>query len=247
MGIRRAIVGLGYVGLSRGWGDPASYLASRFADYGYLIRFLRQFRVNCVLDVGANTGGYARLLRRLGYRGHICSFEPNAEAFSALTASFRLDRSWRGFPIALGAKRARAPFHVASAHNESSFLDRPQTGWIRRIEEVEIERLDAVFEDLVQSIQDPRVLLKMDTQGYDMKVVEGASATLAKILALQSEVSVQPLYERMVHYTDALRRYEELGYSLMNLSVVVRGKTHGNVVEYDALMARLTSGDRIGA
>ncbi len=208
-------------------------------DYVYLRKFLRQFEINCVLDVGANAGGYALLLRRLGYRGRIVSFEPNPDAFAVISDRFRDDRNWQGHCVALGASRGSAAFHVATSDNESSFLGRAEGDWIARDDKVELVPLDDLFAGLVERLSEPRVFLKIDTQGYDQEVVKGAAGSLSRIVALQSEVSVQPLYEGMMHYTDALAFYESLGFSLMHLALVLRGKTHDNVVEYDALMARL--------
>ena len=45
-----------------------------------LSRFLSDFQVDCVLDVGANTGQYGVRLRQIGYRGLIVSFEPRDRA-----------------------------------------------------------------------------------------------------------------------------------------------------------------------
>ena len=49
-----------------------------------LSRFLSDFRVDCVFDIGANTGQYGARLRQTGYRGLIVSFEPNPSAFAKL-------------------------------------------------------------------------------------------------------------------------------------------------------------------
>ena len=244
MSIRGALVRLGYFATSRGWTEPAMGSFQHLTDYIYLRKFFRQFEINCVLDVGANTGGYARLLRRLGYRGKIVSFEPNPDAFAVLRGEFRDDPAWQGQCVALGSSRGRVAFHVATSNNESSFLDRPEGDWVARVDEVELIPLDALFADLVKPLDRPRVFLKMDTQGYDLEVIRGATACLDGIVAIQSEVSVQPLYEGMTHYTDALAHYESLGYTLMHLALVLRGKKHENVVEYDALMARLDDGGR---
>lgn len=236
---RRAFVRVGYSLISRGWADSPADLMNHFADYAYLKRFLDQFGINCVLDVGANTGGYAQLLRRVGYRGQIVSFEPNPDAFLPMSKIFRDDPHWNGFQLALGSARKSAGFHVGISDNESSFLERSTEDWIARVDEVEVMRLDSLFTEIVKPLVHPRVLLKLDTQGYDLEVIEGAKTCLEQIIALQSEISVKPLYQQMPHYTDALALYESLGYSLMHLAPVLRGKKHGNIVEYDAVMARL--------
>ena len=61
-----------------------------------------------------------------------------------------------------------------------------------------------------------------------------------KILGLQSEVSVVPLYDGMPHYTKSLETYERLGFGLVDLFVVNRTK-EGHVMEYDCIMERCTA------
>ena len=78
----------------------------------------------------------------------------------------------------------------------------------------------------------------MDTQGYDLEVLKGCARWIERVFALQSEISITPLYHEMPHYTQALELYESLGFSLMNLYVVGRAK-RGSIIEYDCVMARL--------
>ena len=54
-----------------------------------------------------------------------------------------------------------------------------------RVEDVEVRRLDSVFGDLIREIDEPRVFLKMDTQGFDLQVFFGASSCLDHIVGLQ--------------------------------------------------------------
>ena len=50
----------------------------------HLKHLTRRLEINCVLDVGAHQGGYARLLRReAGFGGEIVSFEPAAASWAS--------------------------------------------------------------------------------------------------------------------------------------------------------------------
>jgi hypothetical protein len=59
-----------------------------------LSRFLSDFRVDCVFDVGANIGQYGGRLRQTGSRGLIVSFEPNPSAFAQLQGEAEGDANW---------------------------------------------------------------------------------------------------------------------------------------------------------
>lgn len=59
--------------------------------------------------------------------------------------------------------------------------------------EVAVQRLDEVFEEICQP--GDRVVVKVDTQGYEREVLIGAEASLGRIDAIQLELSFVPLYE----------------------------------------------------
>jgi hypothetical protein len=50
-------------------------------EYFFLKQVLDKGEVNCVLDVGANRGQFASILRKIGYGGQIISFEPSLHDF----------------------------------------------------------------------------------------------------------------------------------------------------------------------
>jgi len=208
----------------------------RLTELIHLKDFLALLNINCVLDVGANRGQFAHDLRGVGYDGHIISFEPIQNEFSALSQSFTDDLKWQGYQFALGRESKSLSLNVSRLTVMSSFLKSAHET-STECQEVEIKRLDTLFPELVKDIPHPRVFLKMDTQGYDLEVFKGASGCIAEIVALQSELSVQPYYENMPHYLEALETYESFGFELYNLSVVNRGSS-GGLLELNALMRR---------
>lgn len=211
-----------------------------------LRRCLRELRINCVLDVGANEGQFTTRLRRLGYKGRIYSFEPNPQAFRRLGETHGRDRHWRGFPIALGSIPETKPFYVHAESSLSSFLVPLERSRVIAVANVEVQRLDAIFADIVAEVQHPRILLKMDTQGWDIEVAKGAGSALTQIAALLSELSVQALYEGMTPYHEALNFYTREGFILYDVTPVNRA-ANGTVVECDCLMIRSDDGNRVSA
>lgn len=224
------------------WGTPLPrQLVGGYLEWTLLRDTLAAYQINCVLDVGANTGQFARNLRRVGYQGHICSFEPVEEAYLTLTTCFRSDSKWAGYNYALGSENTQRTFHVTVEPTAmSSFLQPQDTGWKLREAVVEIKRLDGVFQDVIEAteLKRPRVFLKMDTQGYDLEVFNGAEHCLDQILGLQSEVSVKPVYQGMPHYLDSIRTYESHGFELHGLAEVFRHPQRNNLIEMNCVMMR---------
>lgn len=212
-----------------------------YLEWTLLRDILRDHAINCVLDVGANTGQFARNLRRVGYRGYICSFEPVKEAYTALSLCFRDDPRWLGYNYALGNENTRQAMNIAvESTTMSSFLPPQSADWKLHQAMVEMKRLDEVYESLIAAtgLQYPHVFLKMDTQGYDLEVFNGATGCIPHILGIQSEVSVKPIYAGMPHYLEALRTYETQGFRLHGLAEVRRDPEQGAIIEMNCVMMR---------
>ena len=209
----------------------------RFFEAAHLKTLMAALEIDCVLDVGANRGQFGRDLRAIGYAGRIVSFEPVPTAFAALSELAARDPLWTAHPIALGSESTTATIHVPDETSGSSFLDLVEDLHFES-ERVPIERLDAVFPTLDMGSDSPRVLLKMDTQGFDLQVFAGASGCLDQILALQSELSVVPIYKGMPDYLEALSVYEDAGFGLFNLALVNR-TADSRILELNCLMERL--------
>jgi FkbM family methyltransferase len=202
--------------------------------------------VNCVIDVGAHEGEFYRLLRQAGYTGAIVSFEPLPESFIELRREAAGDPKWRGYNLALGTETGRKAINVPDSTGFTSFLrpnayceERfPHARWEGRTVDVQVERLEALYPQVVDGIARPRVFLKMDTQGWDIRVLEGAGAALPDVVMLQSEVSVIPIYDGMSSIVESIAYYNALGFEFTNLFPVTFDAEGIRVVEYDCVMRR---------
>lgn len=211
----------------------------------HLHNMLHKHGINTIIDVGANEGQYGKMLRNIGFTGTILSFEPLSDAYQILSTHAKSDKSWHTYNFALGDKEEKLDLNVASYNDFSSFLlpnayceDTFQhKSRIVNHEKVEIKVLDRIFDDLPDT-GNHRIHLKMDTQGFDLKVFKGASNSLKNIQTMQSEVSIRELYNGMPDYLTALKIYTDSGFMISGLFPVTRDKKDLSVIEFDCVMVK---------
>ncbi|KQW42081.1 hypothetical protein ASD88_24120 [Pelomonas sp. Root662] len=184
----------------------------------YLRRLFDRLDIDLVIDVGANRGQYADFIRRrVGYRGEMVSFEPIPALARDLKQRGERDAKWSVHACALGARAETRPFHVVQSSPMSSLLT-PSTEATSRLSdfttvretlEINVDTLDAALTSFPHS---RNVYLKLDVQGYERQVLDGAIASMPRIAALQAELSVVPMYEGQPHYLDLMTHIESLGY-----------------------------------
>lgn len=210
----------------------------------HLRALFRRLKINCVLDVGGNLGQYRDFLRDdVGYQGRIISFEPIAALANALEERAKGDPSWEICRCALGAADEERVLHVMKHPNFSSFLA-PTTSavdqfaeWnsIEHEESVPVRRLDTVLRTLPSLHGLDRPYLKMDTQGFDLEVVRGATAVLPTVRALQTEASILPIYHGMPSWITAVETLQGLGFEISGF-FPVSTDPNMRLIEVDCVM-----------
>jgi FkbM family methyltransferase len=233
---------------TQGWVAFPEWRLARWPAEQHLSRVFAAYDIDCVLDVGANTGQFRDLLRNeVGYRGPIQSFEPVSAHVSTLRARAASDPSWRIWPWALGRESQKKSINLYSSPGLSSLLPpdldamhkllpRPDTT-LTGTEEVTVRRLDEVFAEVTAGLTFNNVFLKLDTQGYDLDVIEGAGSVLEKVAALQTELSVLPIYQTIPDYRVALQTLTERGYAISGIFPVTHDPAL-RIIEMDCVMVR---------
>jgi len=210
----------------------------------HLRELFARLEINCVLDVGANTGQYHDFLRNhVGYEGRIVSFEPVAELAHVLNARADKESKWDVCRFALGSCDETRTINVTKTTQFSSFLqpdfstvdDYLDLNQIEHQETVTIRKLDSVMDEIGIRLENDQIYMKIDTQGFDLEVVKGASRTLGRILAMQTEVSVLKIYEGMPDFLTAIRVLCEKGFDITAMFPVCRDRML-RVVEFDCVM-----------
>jgi FkbM family methyltransferase len=209
-----------------------------------LKQFLTVARPNVVFDVGANVGQYGLSLRKCGFEGRIVSFEAIASVHAQLAALAARDHDWLVAPCcALGRTAGESNINVAGNSVSSSLLPMrdahlqasPNSAYVAR-EAVRVERLDDVAEPLLP--KDGRLLLKVDTQGYEEEVLAGADLILKNVSAMQLELSVVPLYQGAPDLRRMLELCENLGFRLHGLIPGFFEEKTGRLLQMDGFFLR---------
>ena len=213
-----------------------------FAAERSITALIRQERINLVLDVGANDGGFAGELRAWGYSGRIISFEPLREAHSRLKKRAEPDPRWIiADRTALGAAPGTVEIHVSGTSTSSSILGMlpllsetsPQSNYVGT-EKVEVHPLD----HLSPLNSTDRALLKIDVQGYETQVLAGALQVLKGCRAVISEMSLVPLYEGQTLASDIWDLLRTQGFLLWSLEPGFRNPSTGQVLQFDGIFVR---------
>lgn len=214
------------------------------SDSGQLVTMLSRHNVDIVFDVGANTGQFATTLRRAGYTGRLVSFEPLSSAHAELLEASRGDKQWDIAPrVAIGDNEGEIEIHIAGNSVSSSALEMleshakaaPDSAFVGT-ERVPLTRLDTVAGTYLGA--DAVSFLKIDTQGYEDRVLDGATALLQEAKGLQLELSLVPLYEGQQLFDVLVERLRTMGFSIWAIWPGFFDPHNGRMLQVDATFFR---------
>lgn len=214
------------------------------SDMGRLSRMLSTHNINLVFDVGANVGQFAAALRRSGYSQKIISFEPLSTAHSKLTVESRHDQNWEIAPrVAIGDQEGEIIIHIAGNEVSSSALDMlqshvaaaPDSAYIGS-ELVRVCPLDSIATRYLSGKS--ALFLKVDTQGYERQVLDGAPRSLQQAKGIQLELSLIPLYENQELFDTLVKRLTNAGFSIWSIEPGFCDPKLGRMLQVDVTFFR---------
>jgi FkbM family methyltransferase len=197
--------------------------------------------VDVVLDVGANAGQYGAMLREGGFRGRLVSLEPVAEAYAELERRAAADGAWEAVRVAASDRDGEITLNVTGDSRSSSVLPRNERfagkpGWEpRESRRVTARRLDGLIGELLRP--EEHAYLKLDIQGYERHVLDGAGDALARFQGLELELSVTPLYEGQPSLAEMLPLLAERGFRPVCIEPILLDDD-GLLMELDGVFAR---------
>lgn len=208
-----------------------------------LHRFINTRAIDLVVDVGANLGQFAQGMRTRGYRGPIHSFEPVSTVYTPLAAKAARDPQWRTTRSAVGAAAGEAEIQIYRNHTLSSLHPIDAGGaatigvdpTVVMTETIPVTTLDTAL----AGDRSSAIFLKIDTQGHERSVLDGAARTLEHTIGLLLELPVEHLYQGIWSFNDAIAHLDALGFVPAQFRVVnTMIDDPASAMEFDCLFRR---------
>ncbi len=204
---------------------------------------LRNLPIRTIVDVGANTGQFAAHISPIFPQASLYCFEPLAEPFAELQrwANAQADRV-RVFNVALGAVEGEASMFRHTEHSASSSLLAttevcnqlyPQT----RAQDSVMVKLTTLDAALANYSLQPEILIKLDTQGYERQVIQGATNTFRQARACIVEINLFKLYDQQPSFIELAGMLNEFGFRYAGNLEQTYSPT-GEVVYIDAMFLK---------
>jgi FkbM family methyltransferase len=195
-----------------------------------------------VVDVGANVGQFAVACAKIFPGITVHSFEPLPNCLKQLKRNVLRLGGVLIYPVALGAECGEVTMHVNSHSHSSSILalgERHRRAFpdAREIDVIKVKMSTLDVEMKPISLERP-VLLKLDVQGYEPQVLEGAVETLKRVDHVLLEASFRPLYEGERTFMDIARTMQDRGFRFLRPVGWLDDPNTGETLQMDALFVR---------
>ena len=217
------------------------------SDYSILYRIIRNNDIDLIVDVGANVGQYASLVGSIGYKNQIFSIEPLNDAHEILCKKSERDFKWKVLPrTAIGDSKGSVTINKSNNSVSSSILNilpihinSEESSSYVSSEVVSLERLDSFLAEFIDESH-KNIFLKIDTQGFEDEVLNGASNILSRINFIQCELSLRPLYENQKLIEDIILKLRSYGFTLVAIAPGFKDPHSKELLQCDGFFARLS-------
>jgi FkbM family methyltransferase len=203
------------------------YLASKEAGYPLF----------CVVDIGAAEGGTTAFFANAFSGKKVYGYEPNVNEYKKATENYRHLKSVEFVNKALGDKEEKSILYVTQNKLSSS---------LNKIDDSEFTLLSTDRQSLFQQVDAQKVivttldtelkdktgvfLMKIDTQGTELAILQGGIQTLKKTKFILLEMNNHHIYENTCQYYEVDSFLRENEFKLVQIY-----SPWGDANEYDAL------------
>ena len=186
-----------------------------------------------IFDVGANVGQSIKRYKKIFENPILHSFEPSIDAVNILKEKYKNEKDLFVINSAVGEKDENLEFNINASTTHSSFKKLiPNTTWIKKRSKAEnidsnqyttkkVSTKIITLDDYVKKNNINNIdVLKIDTQGYEDKVLLGAKNLIMnnKIKLIQLELIFSEIYENPLQIYDIEKILIPNNYKLFGIS-----------------------------
>jgi len=233
--------------LFRACGLEVQRLRTSNSEYQVLKDALRASGAPVVVDVGANLGQFAQQVFETGFRGTVVSYEAQPEVHRELMKRAAAKSGPAKWIVAeccaLGSGTGTVEMNISANSLSSSLLpmkrehaDAAPASRYVCTKTVKLARLDDVAAAAVPA--DVPLFMKIDTQGYEREVLEGAPRLLERTVGVHIELSLLQLYDQAPSLVEMVSYLESRGFQLFGLLPVFRDDRDGRLLQVDGIFMR---------
>lgn len=204
--------------------------------------WLRARNIATVLDIGANEGQFAEVVRQIFPHALIHSFEPLSTCYEKLQSKAASLMPMRCFPFAIGREDTDSVIYHNEFSPSSSLLPmgnkhREAFPFAQKTirENIVVRSMDSVAAELELK---PPIMMKVDVQGSELDVLTGARKILPSIDTIIIEASFVELYQGQALFDEIYDNLHSRGFRFMGSLEQVMDPSNGAILQADCIFAR---------
>jgi FkbM family methyltransferase len=204
--------------------------------------WLKEEQIRTIIDIGANEGQFARRINKLLPDAKIYSFEPLKQCRQKMKLMLGNIAKISIFPYAIGDKNGMVQMYKSTFTPSSSLLPMEKLhedlfpyAKYNTIETVEIKKLDDAVQDLYM---DKNILIKIDVQGYEDRVLKGGDGIIDKTRLVIIETSFKSLYKGQLLFNDIYSILHRKGFKFFGAEDRIRDPINGSTLQFDSVFIK---------
>ena len=204
----------------------------------YTVDYLSLLDVDIVIDVGVASG--TPIVYHSFPSAYLILVDP-LPIPEDLELGHLSNRSWEYHSCALGSRPGMVEMHVdRTQSSKSSIYERSdltrQKNHTVEIESVRVTTLDLLANEFGPDLNSGAVFLKVDTEGFEWEVIQGASDTLANVDYLLIETSFADRFESNYDPIELLWILRNRGFRVHSIADYTMDNESGKCIHSDILL-----------
>lgn len=205
--------------------------------------WLKEENFKTIIDIGANEGQFSEKIRLLFPESKIFAFEPLPDTYQKLKLNFKNDKIFKAINYAVGDTKSNLMIEKNEYSPSSSLLEMNDThkanfNFAIKTEKIEIET-DTLDNLLVDEIIAKPILIKIDVQGFEDKVIKGGKKMIENAEMIICETSFYELYNNQTLFGEIYSYLTSIGFEYKGNIEQLKSPINNKILQADAIFKKM--------